>query len=202
MTNVKNYRQFANYFREPGDILTVIEGENIRDRVPLIGPSCGKLLYFIAKMISAKRVLELGTANGYSTIWLARAVGPEGFVQGTEFDPDNAKVAEKNLQRAGVENIASVRVGDAIQYISELEDEFDLIFLDIEKEDYSRVLEDCVRLLRPGGVLFVDNVAFETAGDFNDQLHSHPKLETVIINGQFLNHSPDEDAVSLSIKRC
>ena len=142
------------------------------------------------------------TTPARPTIWLARAVGPDGFVQGTEFDPQNARVAEENLRRTGVENIASVRVGDAIQYIAELDDQFDLIFLDIEKEDYSRVLEDCVRLLRPGGVLFVDNVAFETAGDFNDRLHSHPGLETCFINGQFLNHSPDEDAVSISIRRC
>ena len=73
--------------------------------------------------------------------------------------------------------------------------------MDIEKEDYSKALPDCVRLLRPGGILFSDNVAFESAGDFNEKLNSHPKLETSFVSGQFISHSPDDDAISISRKK-
>jgi predicted O-methyltransferase YrrM len=201
MVRVMDYSEFAGFHREEGDVVNEIERENIAARVPLIGPSLGRLLYMICRISGARHVLELGSAHGYSTIWLARAVGPGGKVQGTEFDPASAQIAEKNLRRAGVDGIASIWVGDAIAYVSELRESHDMIFLDLEKEDYSKVLDDCVRALRPGGVLVADNVAFESAGDFNERVTAHPMLDTVFFNGQFINHSPDEDAVSISLKR-
>jgi predicted O-methyltransferase YrrM len=198
---VWDYHHFEKYLREPGDVLTDIERDNLDRGIALIGPSVGKLLYMACKMINARKVLELGTANGYSTIWIARAVGPGGKVVGTEYDPETAAIAMENFRRTGVSDIASVMVGDAIKYLRNCRETFDLVFLDIEKEDYSSVLDDCVRVLRPGGVLFADNVAFDTAGDFNDRLNGHPELETSFISGQFINHDPDSDTISISRKR-
>ncbi len=195
-----DYKEFGKYLRDD-KVLADIEQDNIEREINLIGPSVGKLLYIVCKMIGAKKVLELGTANGYSTIWLAKAVGPGGQVIGMEYDPPTAEIAIGNFKKAGVSDIASVVIGDAMKYIKESQETFDLIFMDIEKEDYTTSLPDCVRLLRPGGVLFVDNVAFVTAGDFNDVLNSHPELETSFISGQFISHAPDEDAISISIKK-
>ena len=76
-----------------------------------------------------------------------------------------------------------------------------MVFIDIDKEKYPEALPDIVRLMRPGGVLFADNVAFRSSGDFNDELYSHPELDTVFIYGSFINHKPDQDAISISIKK-
>jgi len=78
---------------------------------------------------------------------------------------------------------------------------FDLVFMDIEKEMYTRALSHCVRLLRSGGVLLCDNVAFRSAGDFPERLARHRALETCFIHGTFHHHSPDKDAISISVKR-
>ncbi len=198
---MRDYHHFERYLREPGDILTDIERDNLEGGIALIGPSVGKLLYMVCKMTGARKVLELGTANGYSTIWMARAVGPGGKVIGTEYDPGTAAIAVDNFRKAGVSDIASVFVGDAVKYLKHCRETFDLVFLDIEKELYSEVLDDCVRVLRPGGILFADNVAFDSAGDFNARLNAHPELETSFISGQFINHDPDADTISISRKR-
>jgi len=192
---------FEPLLREEGDILSQIERENVEAGINLIGPSVGKLLYMTCKLVGAKRVLELGTAHGYSTVWLARAVGEDGHVTGTEFLPEVAAEAERTLQRTGMHDRVHIHIGDAMTLIATSSEQYDLIFLDIEKEWYSKALPDCVRLLRKGGVLFVDNVAFESAGAFNLELNDHPELETSFVYGVFSNHSPDEDAVSISRKK-
>jgi len=192
---------FDRFLREPNDILTDIERTGVKRDVPLIGPSVGRLLYVICKMAGIKRVLELGTANGYSAIWLARAVGPDGRVTTLEFDEGMAEEARENISSAGMDKMVDVIVTDALRYISGCKDEYDMVFMDIEKEDYSQALGDCVRLLRSGGVLFADNVAFISAGDFNERLNSHPDLETAFIYGVFISHNPDKDAISISVKK-
>jgi predicted O-methyltransferase YrrM len=92
-------------------------------------------------------------------------------------------------------------VGDAMELMRDMDGPFDLMFNDIEKEMYTGSLPDCVRLLRPGGLLVFDNVAFTSAGDFNEVLARHPELDTSFVYGNFHHHAPDEDALSISVKR-
>jgi predicted O-methyltransferase YrrM len=155
----------------------------------------------LAKALGARRILEMGTANGYSGIFLARALPKGGRLTTVEWDEEIASEADVNFGKTGVSDRVVQMVGDAREMMRDLEDgSFDLIFMDFEKEMYSEALPDCVRLLREGGTLLCDNVAFKTSGDFNQRLSEHPQLETSFIYGVFHNHSPDEDALSLSVK--
>jgi predicted O-methyltransferase YrrM len=112
-----------------------------------------------------------------------------------------AAEARGNLRRARLSNRVDVLVGDAFDLMRGMRaGSFDLVFMDIEKEMYSRALPRCVRLLRPGGALVCDNVAFRSAGDFPERLARHRGLETCFIYGTFHHHSPDRDAISISVK--
>jgi caffeoyl-CoA O-methyltransferase len=164
--------------------------------VPIIGPACGRLLYQLARLIHARRVFELGSAIGYSTLWLARAVGPQGTVFYTDSDPANARRAEDYLGRAGVLNRVRVLTGEAIRLFDSTEGEFDLIFNDVNKSGYPAVLRRAVKRLRVGGLFISDNVLWygrvapPTAHDdtdtraileFNRLIHRSRKLFTTII---------------------
>jgi len=109
-------------------------------------------------IMRAKNVFEMGSAIGYSTIWWARAVGENGRVIYTDGDSKNAEQARKYFERAGVANRVTVRVGDALELLSEQKQEFDIIFNDVDKEDYPRVFRIAVAKLRKGGLLVADNV--------------------------------------------
>ncbi|ORW84497.1 methyltransferase [Mycobacterium sp. IEC1808] len=122
----------------------------------------GKFLSLLAGAIQARRVLEIGTLGGFSTIWLARGVGPQGRVVTLEYEPKHAEVARANLQRAGVADRVEVIVGAALDTLPTLTgDPFDLVFIDADKENYAAYLEWAVRLARPGSVLVLDNVVRE-----------------------------------------
>ena len=125
-----------------------------------VAPLNGKLLHLIARMSGARRILEIGTLGGYSTIWLARAVGAEGRVVSIEAEPDNAAVARANLQRAGVADRVEVREGRAAEVLPTLAGEpaFDLVFIDADKQSNTLYLDWAARLGRPGTVVVVDNV--------------------------------------------
>ena len=129
-----------------------------RHDVPIIGPACGRLLYQLARLIRARRVFELGSAIGYSTLWLARAVGPGGVVFYTDDDPANARRAERCFRRAGVLSRVRLRVGDALQSLKATPGKFDLIFNDVNKTQYPEVFHLAVPRLRVGGLLVADNV--------------------------------------------
>jgi caffeoyl-CoA O-methyltransferase len=192
---------FLRFLPRDGGLMDAIEEDSISRDVPIIGPSVGSLLSVLVRATGAARILELGTANGYSTVFMARALPEGGRITTIEWDPDLAEEARANLRAAGVEDMVEVLVGDALGLVKGMgAGSFDLVFMDIEKEMYSDALADCVTVLREGGLLFVDNVAFRSAGDFADRLHGHPELETSFVHGTFHNHSPEEDAVSLSVK--
>jgi predicted O-methyltransferase YrrM len=127
-----------------------------------VSPTQGKLLYLLAKMCGARRVLEVGTLGGYSTIWLARSLPPGGSVVTLELEEKHAAVARKNLEHAGVSGMVDVRVGLAIDSLTQLEQEkaepFDLIFIDANKESGPAYLEVALRLSHVGTVIIVDNV--------------------------------------------
>ncbi|MBF6176338.1 O-methyltransferase [Nocardia blacklockiae] len=145
---------------EDGDVLA----ENAAAGLPAIdvSPTQGKFLYLTALSIGARRVLEIGTLGGYSTLWLARAVGPQGWVVTLEFEPRHAEVARKNLDGKGVGERVDIRVGPALDSLPVLAEErlepFDLVFIDADKVNNSNYVQWALRLSRPGAVLIVDNV--------------------------------------------
>ncbi len=122
----------------------------------------GKFLSVLAGAIQARRILEIGTLGGFSTIWLARGVGPHGQVVTLEYEPNHAEVARANLQRAGVADRVQVVVGAALETLPTVTgDPFDLVFIDADKEHYVEYLQWAVRLARPGALIVVDNVIRE-----------------------------------------
>jgi predicted O-methyltransferase YrrM len=127
-----------------------------------ITPPQGKLLELLVRIHGARRILELGTLGGYSTIWLARGLAPGGSVVTLELDPRHAEVASANIARACLGEIVQLRVGDALQTLPELHAEgagpFDLIFIDADKRNYPSYLEWSLKLSRPGSVIVGDNV--------------------------------------------
>lgn len=121
----------------------------------------GKLLNLMARMMGARRILEIGTLGGYSAIWLARALAPEGRLVTLEFSAKHAQVALANLARAGLSNVVEVRVGPALDLLPSLSGSFDFFFIDADKEAYPEYFTACLRLSRPGSVLVFDNVVRE-----------------------------------------
>lgn len=122
----------------------------------------GKFLSLLAGAIRARRILEIGTLGGFSTIWLARGAGPQGRVVTLEYEPKHAEVARGNLEHAGLADRVEVRVGAALDTLPTLAgDPFDLVFIDADKENYAAYVEWAVRLARPGAVIVVDNVIRE-----------------------------------------
>jgi predicted O-methyltransferase YrrM len=126
--------------------------------VPIVGPACGRLLYQLARLIRARRVFEMGSAIGYSTLWLARALGPGGTVYYTDGDPQNARRAEASLRRAGVFSRVRILVGDALELLQSTKGTFDLIFNDVNKTQYPRVFRLALPRIRRGGLFITDNV--------------------------------------------
>ena len=127
-----------------------------------VSPTEGKLLMLMAKMCRARKILEIGTLGGYSTIWLARGMGKGGRLITLELEEKHAKVARENLKRAGFGRVAEVRVGKAARTLAQLHKEkggpFDLIFLDAHKESYPTYLRWALKLSRKGTVIVADNV--------------------------------------------
>ena len=125
-----------------------------------VAPNQGKLLHLLARMQGAKRILEIGTLGGYSTIWLARALPRDGTLVTLETNPKHAKVAAANVCRSGLSSLVHLRVGPALQSLSELHAEgavFDLIFVDADKQNSAAYLEWAIRLSRPGTTIIADN---------------------------------------------
>ena len=140
------------------EVLTEIEAEAAKRNIPIVGPAVGRILYQLALMIGAKTVFELGSAIGYSTIWWARAVGEGGRVIYTDGDRKKAEEARGYFERAGVSRRITLKTGDALELLSEQKAEFDIIFNDVDKEDYPRVFKLAVPRLRKGGLFVTDNV--------------------------------------------
>jgi len=126
--------------------------------VPIIGPLVGRLLYNLAKTSQSKKILEIGTAIGYSGIWLARAVAPlKGNVTTIDMDPERVKIAKKNISEAGLERVVKVVEGNALKVLPTLKEEFDMIFLDSDKDVYPDAFKMSVPMLRKGGLFIADN---------------------------------------------
>lgn len=188
-------------------VLTQIENEAIKRDIPIVGPAVGRLLYQLASISGAKTVFELGSAVGYSTIWWARAVGEGGRVIYTDGDRKKADEARGYFERAGVADRITIKVGDALELLSEQRQEYDIIFCDIDKEDYPRAFKLAVSRLRKGGLLVADNVLWsgrvaqdnpseastKAILEFNRLLYSSPELFPTVL--------PIRDGVAVAVKR-
>ena len=123
-----------------------------------VTPVQGKLLHLLARVTGARRILELGTLAGYSTIWLARALPEGGQVVSVEFDSRHAEVAQGNLERTGIADRVDLRVGAALDVLPDLEGPFDMVFIDADKQHTAEYVEWAVELGRPGTLVIADNV--------------------------------------------
>jgi predicted O-methyltransferase YrrM len=188
------------------EVLTKMEEEAARRKIPIVGPAVGRILHQLALMINAKTVFEMGSAIGYSTIWWARAVGTGGLVFYTDGDRKNAEEARGYFEKAGVASRINVSTGDALELLSEHKQEFDIIFNDVDKEDYPRVLRLALPRLRKGGLFVTDNVLWsgrvaqknpdkttKAILEFNRLLYSTQDLFTTIL--------PIRDGVAVAIKK-
>ncbi len=138
-------------------VISEMERYAAEHRVPIIGPAVARLLALLAQVSGAKRIFEMGSAIGYSTIWLARAGGPKGKVIYTDGDPANAQRAREYFRRAGVAKRISVQVGDALELLKKTPGKFDLIFNDVNKDQYPDALRVALPKLKRGGLFITDN---------------------------------------------
>jgi caffeoyl-CoA O-methyltransferase len=140
------------------EVLAEMEAYASQHKVPIVGPAVARVLQQLALMIGAKTVFELGSAIGYSTIWWGQAVGEKGRVIYTDGDSRNAERAREYFERAGISDRVTIHTGDALEVLSEQKEQFDIIFNDVDKEDYPRVLRLVAPRLRKGGLFITDNV--------------------------------------------
>ncbi len=143
---------------QPDDVLAEMEAHGARDQVPIVPPETGEMLHVLALACSSRRIVEVGTAIGVSTLYLARALPADGEIVSFEIDERRHAAARNYLDRAGVGDRATLHLRDAREGLSALEPEFDMAFIDGVKAQYGDYLEALVPLLRPGGVLAIDNV--------------------------------------------
>jgi len=140
------------------EVLAEMEAEAAEHKIPIIGPAVARVIYQLAMISGAKKVFEMGSAIGYSTIWLARAVGEGGRVIYTDGDRKNADKARRYFERAGVADRITIRTGDALELLSEEKEPYDIIFNDVDKTDYPRVFRMALPHLKRGGLFITDNV--------------------------------------------
>jgi caffeoyl-CoA O-methyltransferase len=138
-------------------VISEIEDYAAQHDVPIIGPAVARMLALFVQVSGAKRIFEMGSAIGYSTIWLARAVGPKGKVIYTDGDPEKARRAKDYIRRAGIAKRIDVRVGNAHELLMKAPGKFDLIFNDVDKQQYPASFRVAVPKLRRGGLFISDN---------------------------------------------
>lgn len=140
------------------EVLTEMEADAAKNDYAIVGPAVARVLYQLAVISGARKVFEMGSAIGYSTIWWARGVGEGGRVIYTDGDPKRADKARRYFERAGVSKRIVVRVGDALEILSEEKEPYDIIFNDVDKTDYPRVFRLALPKLKSGGLFVADNV--------------------------------------------
>jgi caffeoyl-CoA O-methyltransferase len=180
------------------EVLAEMEEYATEHHVPIVGPAVARVLQQLAMMIGARTVFELGSAIGYSTIWWAQAVGDKGRVIYTDGDRKNAERARGYFARAGVGNRIAVHTGDALEFLSEHKEEFDIIFNDVDKEDYPRVLRLISPRLRKGGLFITDNVLW--SGRVAEKNPSDAKTKAILEFNRKLYDSRDFYTTILPIR--
>lgn len=150
-------RYLHNLLPPRDQVLAEMEAEARSRNIPIVGPAVGTLLAALVRLSGARRIFELGSAIGYSTIWLARAAGPGAEVHYSDGSAANARQASGFFERAGVAERVTIHVGDALASLAATPGDFDLVFNDADKEGYLAVLDAVPSRLRSGGVLVSDN---------------------------------------------
>jgi predicted O-methyltransferase YrrM len=204
-------RYLAELNRGGDPLLAEIARTGVDRDLPLVDAEVGALLRVLATAIGAQKILEIGTAVGYSGIWLAGALPAGGMLMTMEMDGRRAKEAQANFDRAGLTDRVSVMLGDAQRMIAKVAGPFDLIFQDGDKKMYAPLLDRLVSLLRPGGLLVTDNVLWDgkvvpgyakraaddgdtrAIAEYNERVAAHPALLTTVM--------PLRDGVSISVKK-
>jgi len=179
-----------------GEIVAVLRDieERVRlDFFPIIGPVKGELLYALTLLTRPKLVLELGTGIGYSGLQIARGLECGGRIITVDQDAERVAEARSNFRRAGVDEVFSLVVRDAVDFLSGDKNNYDMIFVDIDKSKYMEVIDPCVARLRGGGVLVFDNALRPGLEGFRRAIMRHPMLRSSIIQL--------EDGVSISVKK-
>jgi predicted O-methyltransferase YrrM len=205
ITSEKVDKYLYDILPERDAVLRDMEAQAQQRNIPIVGPAVGRLLYQLARMVNAKTVFEAGSAIGYSTIWWARAVGEGGRVVYTDSNKKNADEARAYFERAGVADRVDIRIGDALEVLSEQRPaSYDVVFNDVDKEDYPRVLKLAVPRVRPGGLFVTDNVLWSgrvvdpqddrsrAVVEFNRLLYASKEMFTTII--------PLRDGVAVAMK--
>ena len=177
-------------------ILSEMERFAAKRDVPIVGPAVGRLLYFLAQISGARRIFEMGSAIGYSTIWLARAAGQGAEVHYSDGDPEKARQASHYITRAGVADRVQIHVGNSLELLAETSGDFDLIFIDVDKHYYPAAAKLAIPRVRSGGLLITDNTLWsgkvtrkaakkdaDTRGiqQLNRLVYGSPELYTVLL---------------------
>ncbi len=158
--NEELYKYITDTFIHEDELLKQIVADTESKNIPLIqvSPETGKLLGMFIKMIGAKSILEIGTLTGYSTIWMARALPPDGKVTTLELTKAHADEAIKNYEKAGLDNMITLMLGKAIDSLDALAgSSFDLVFIDADKENCVNYFNKVIDMVRPGGLIITDN---------------------------------------------
>lgn len=204
--------RYLDEVRTPPDpVLAEMEEQGRAERIPIVQPETGALLHVLALAAGARRILEVGTAIGVSTLYLARALPEGGRLITFEIDSERQSAARGYLERAGVLDRVDLRLQDAREGLEELDGQFDLAFVDGVKAQYGQYFDGVIPLLRSGGILAVDNVLMSgtvaenrsdghwtdeqiaTAREFNRRLLDEPRLAATL--------TPVGDGVLVAIKR-
>lgn len=181
----KQWTAVDRYFSEtlvPSDaVLDAALQANTKAGLPAIdvAPNQGKFLQLLVQLRGARRILEIGTLGGYSSIWMARALPADGRLTTLEFSPKHAEVARANIAHAGLEKIVEIRVGPALETLAKMEKEgtepFDLIFIDADKPNNPNYLPFALKFSRPGTLLIGDNIVRE--GEVADPTSTDPNVQ-------------------------
>lgn len=192
--------------KSTGALLAEMEQEARDKKFPIIGPQCGRRLMILALAIGASKVFEMGSGYGYSTVWFGHAVGPSGEVTHTDGDPENTSRAKEFIARAGFTDRVRFLTGDANQLLADDDGNYDVVLIDIDKQDYPKALEIAVPKLRVGGLVITHNTTWSnrvadpnenddtTVGirEYNRRAFSHPELATYL--------DPVDDGLGISLK--
>ena len=179
--------------RTPHPELDVIAAEGRAAGLPIVDPQTGALLHALTRAARATRVLEIGTAIGYSSLWIATALAPGSQLITLERDAERAARAREHLVAAGVTDTVSVVIGDASRFLHKVAGPFDLIFQDGDKALYAPMLDRLVELLRTGGVLVTDNVLWRgevVPGYIRDPTHKAEDTASIAAYNQRLANEP------------
>jgi len=188
-------RYLIELLPERDPVISEMEAYAKERDVPIVGPAVATLLSMLARSIGARRVCELGSAIGYSTAFFAKAVGPAGEVIYTDGSESNAERARGYLERLGVLDRVEMRVGEAVATLEATPGDFDVVFIDIDKDGYPEALDAAAPRVRPGGYLLADNVlwsgkvvdpavrdsATEGIREFNRRLFARRDFESVVV---------------------